>query len=237
MSREGPGNPSMTKRAYGLCEGLPGNAAILELGCGSGGATMALATLTEGTVTATDIHQPYLDSLMKKARQQGVSDRIEAIKMDMADLNFPRESFDLIWCEGAAYIMGLDNALNYWMGFLKPCGYVAISELVWLSAKARESAPEELKAYWAENYPSMRLPEENATIAERAGHSAVGHFTIDTSCWDLFYLDLEQRIADAGPLLLEDHGGNALIDAARKEIEIYRTYPGVYGYEFYVFRK
>jgi hypothetical protein len=123
------------------------------------------------------------------------------------------------------------------MGFLKPGGYLAVSDLVWLGADKRENASEELKAYWAEEYPSMGLPEENITDAEQAGYTAVGHFTIDTSCWDSFYLDLERRIAEVEPLLLENPGGNVIIAATQKEIELYRTNPGMYGYEFYVFRK
>jgi tRNA G46 methylase TrmB len=84
LDREGPGSPEMTERAFHLCEGLPDDPAILELGCGSGGATMALAAMTGGTIVATDVYQPFLDRLMERARQQGVADRIRAVEMDMS---------------------------------------------------------------------------------------------------------------------------------------------------------
>ena len=140
LDREGPGSRAMTERAYRMCQGLPSRPAILELGCGSGGATMDLAAITQGTITATDVYQPFLDQLMERAARQEVAVRVTALKRDMAELDFPPESFDLIWCEGAAYIMGVDQALSYWRQFLKPGGYVVLSDAVWLSAAARCSS-------------------------------------------------------------------------------------------------
>ena len=65
LDREGPGSYAMTERAYGLCAGLPDRPEILELGCGSGGATIPLAQISGGTVTATEVYRPFLDALVR----------------------------------------------------------------------------------------------------------------------------------------------------------------------------
>ncbi|QJB55642.1 MerR family transcriptional regulator [Pseudodesulfovibrio sp. zrk46] len=237
LDREGPGSFAMTKRAFDMCEGLPEKASILELGCGTGGATISLAKLTSGTVIATDVYQPFLDRLTERAEEAGVADRVTARKQDMGELDYEPESFDLIWCEGAAYIMGVDKALAYWKQFLKPGGCIALSDAVWLSADIRDNASDEMKAFWAEGYPAMRLAEDNKAAAEALGYTQLGRFTIDTVCWDEFYDDVARRLDEVEPLYGDDPDGRAIIDISRKEYDLYHGNPGVYGYEFHVFKK
>ena len=237
LDREGPGSSEMTKRAFDLCEGLPEAPAILELGCGTGGATIHLANLCEGTIVATDVYQPFLDRLIKRAEINEVADKVAAAIMDMGDLDFGPESFDLIWCEGAAYIMGVDKAFQYWKQFLKPGGCLVISDAVWLSREIQETAPDEVKAFWAEGYPVMRTAEENALAGESHGYTSLGHFTINTECWDDFYNDVGNRMNNIESVYGDNPDGRAIIDITRKEIAQYREYPGTYGYEMHVFRK
>jgi len=237
LDREGPGSYEMTKRALDMCEGVPAKPAILELGCGSGGATMALAGITDGPIVSTDVYQPFLDRVTERATDKGVVDRVTAMKRDMGELDFAPESFDIIWCEGAAYIMGVDKAFEYWKQFLKPGGCLVISDAVWMTPEVRENAPDEVKAFWAEGYPVMRTAEDNVQAGESFGYISLGHFSIDVSCWDDFYNDVERRINDIEPIYKDDPDGRAIIDITRKEIGLYRKYPGMYGYEMHVFRK
>lgn len=233
LKREGPGNFAMTQRAYSMCEGVPEKPAILELGCGTGGATIDLAQISGGTILATDVYQPFLDGVTARAEAAGVGDRVTAVKMDMGEIPHKQESFDLIWSEGAAYIMGVDKALEYWKQFLKPGGCLILSDAVWLT----DDAPDEVKAFWAEGYPVMRTAAGNEKAGLSFGYTSLGHFTIDTSCWDEFYDDVERRMDDIEPIHGDDPDARAIIDMTRKEIGLYRKYPGTYGYEMHVFRK
>lgn len=233
LDREGPGSFEMTRRALDLCKNAPAKPAILELGCGTGGATRDLAKLTNGTIIATDIYQPFLDKVTERVVAMGAADRVTAMKRDMAALDFEPESFDIIWCEGAAYIMGVDKAFEYWKQFLKPGGYLVISDAVWLT----KNAPGEVKAFWAEGYPAMRTAEGNVQAGESFGYTSLGHFTIDTSCWDDFYNDVERRLIEIEDMYKDDPDGRAIIDTTRKEIDLYRKHPNMYGYELHVFRK
>ncbi|MFU8816408.1 MAG: hypothetical protein ACNA7W_13745 [Pseudomonadales bacterium] len=57
---------------------------------------------------------------------------------------------DLVWCEGAAYLIGVGRALAGWREVLRPGGRLAFTEAVWL----RDPAPAEVRACWDE-YPAM----------------------------------------------------------------------------------
>nr|WP_321513021.1 MerR family transcriptional regulator [uncultured Pseudodesulfovibrio sp.] len=237
LDREGPGNFAMTKRAYDMCTGLPEKPEVLELGCGSGGATIPLAQISGGIVTATEIYHPFLEKMVERAKRAGVEDRIIAAVMDMGDIQAEPESFDLIWCEGAAYILGVDKAFAQWQQYLKPGGCLCISDAVWLSEDIRDNAPDELKNFWAEGYPAMRTAEENNRAGEAAGYTPLGNFTIDTACWDAFYNDVERRLEKIEQTYGTEPNGRAIIDMTHKEISLYRNYPGTYGYEFHIFKK
>lgn len=234
LKREGPGSFAMTKRALDLCT-LPENPKILELGCGTGGATIPLAQLSGGVITATDVHRKYLDRLMQRAREAGVADRVEALVMDMADVQAEREFFDAVWCEGAAYIMGVDRALSSWRQFIRPGGYLCFSDAVWVTSPV--DAPRDLRDHWAREYPAMRTAEENNRAAEAAGYGVLGDFLIDKTCWEDFYTDVEKRLATVEPMYGKVPEGRTVINATRLEIDIYRHYFGAYGFSFHILQK
>jgi SAM-dependent methyltransferase len=235
LDREGPGNYETTKRAYDMCAGLPDRPEILELGCGSGGATIPLAQISGGTVTATDVHRPFLDVLVERAKKAGTADRIIAAIMDMGDIQAEPESFDLVWCEGAAYILGVDRVFAQWKRFIKPGGFLCISDAVWLIDP--QDAPVELREFWAKGYPAMRTAEANNAAARVAGYEPIGNFTIDASCWETFYADVERRLDEIEPIYGTDPEGRTIIDLNRTEIDLYRRYPEAMGYEFHVLAK
>jgi ubiquinone/menaquinone biosynthesis C-methylase UbiE len=151
LPRQGPGSDESTLEALSLCSGLPERPAILDVGCGPGMQTVALAKAVNGRVTAVDINQEYLCELNERAKAAGVDERIEILSGDMNDLPVAPASFDVIWSEGAAYIMGFRNALAAWRRFLRPGGYVAMTELVWL----RPDQPAAAAEFFGNEYPAM----------------------------------------------------------------------------------
>ena len=69
---------------------------ILDIGCGSGVPTIELAKLSDGEVIGIDIDQELLDLLSKKIEQEGLTDRVKAIKCSLLDIKFPDNSFDIV---------------------------------------------------------------------------------------------------------------------------------------------
>ncbi|MBX9846863.1 MAG: class I SAM-dependent methyltransferase [Xanthobacteraceae bacterium] len=234
LPRQGPGSDASTRKTLTLCRGLPARPAILDIGCGPGMQTVALASATGGTITAVDTSREYLDELKARADAADVASRIAIVAADMNRLPFAPESFDLIWSEGAAYIMGFDNALAAWRRFLRPGGFLAVSELVWLVP----DPPAEAAAFFAEGYPAMTGTAAVLARLYASGYTPVGHFTLpDRDWWESYYTPMQAKL----PALFARYRGNdAALDVVRmaeREIDIRRRFADAYGYVFFVGRK
>src|SRR5205085_3212302 len=127
--RKGPGSEKSTLKALVMLDGLPIKPEIVDFGCGAGAASIALAKCVQGSVTAVDMHEPFLRELETIAAREGVRDRITTVHADMSDPPFADASFDLIWSEGAIYNVGFQEGLKRWRRLLRAGGFVAVTEL------------------------------------------------------------------------------------------------------------
>jgi len=231
LPREGPGDNPSTRKALAFLTDLPSQPSILDIGCGPGMQTVELARCTKGKIIAIDTHQPFLEKLKQRAQAEGVSDKITAVNMSMFALEFEAKSFDAIWSEGAIYIMGFEQGLRACRPFLKPGGYVAVTEISWL----RPQPPSEVQTFWAAEYPGMRTVEENLEIVRAAGYREIGHFVLLPSAWwEGYYTPQEARIAMLRKKYRDDVEAIQLLDASQLEIDLYRKYLDWYGYVFYI---
>jgi ubiquinone/menaquinone biosynthesis C-methylase UbiE len=233
LPRQGIGSDEDTLRALALCAGLPAQPDILDVGCGPGLQTVTLARATGGQVTAVDLHEEFLDQLRGHASSDSVADRIAIMRGDMRDLPFGPASFDLVWSEGAAYIMGTFEALVDWRRFLRSGGYVAFSELVWTTP----DRPAEVVELYARGYAGMTDVAGNRARIRDAGYELVGHFRLpEAAWWDEYFGPLEAKL----PALFKKYAGDdaalAIVDETRREIDLRRRYPESFGYEFFVAR-
>ena len=234
LPRQGPGSNECTARAYGFFEGVPKFPKILDIGCGTGMQTLELARLSEGKVTGLDKHQDALDKLEAKSIDLGLIGNIETKNGSMFDLPYPDDSFDIIWAEGSIYIMGFEEGLTNWRRFLKPKGFVAVTEVSWL----KPSPPTELETFWKNEYPGIKSVEENIEIITQTGYKLIKNFTLpDSVWWDQFYLPLEKRIAELEPIYKGNNKARDVLEITKLEIEYYRKYSDYYGYVFYIMKK
>ena len=234
LPRQGPGCEESTRRALSLCQDLPDRPAVLDVGCGPGLQTLVLAEALNGPVTAVDLTPEYLDQLQAKAEVAGLADRIEIVSGDMTALPFPPQSFDLIWSEGAAYVMGFAEAFTAWRALLKPAACIAVSELVWLVP----DPPSEAAALFAEEYPAMTDVETNLEAIRDRGYELLGHFTLpDEAWWTHYYTPLATKL----PGLLEKYAGDdealSVVETTHREIDMRRRFGQSYGYEFFIAQK
>ncbi len=232
LPREGPGSRATTEKALALCGPLPEDARVLDIGCGPGQQTMDLAELLPGaTITAIDNHPPFVDEANRRAKAAGVDDRVKAKVGDMTALDVEPASLDLIWCEGAAYSMGVDAALKAWKPLLKPGGRLALSEAVWLKA----NPPDDLRRFWDEEYPDMRDVPACRDLVASCGYSLLGDFVLpDSAWWDDYYTPQLARIETLRPTYAGDATALAVLDEAVEESELHRTHGDYYGYVFLV---
>jgi len=132
-NRQGPGSPEATLKALSFINNLTVQSLIADLGCGTGGQTMVLAQHTPGSITGLDFFPEFIECFNRNAEKLNLQDRVKGVVGSMDALSFEKESLDLIWSEGAIYNIGFERGLNEWRNYLKPGGYLAVSESVWFT--------------------------------------------------------------------------------------------------------
>ena len=142
---------------------------------------------------------------------------------------FPPASFDLIWCEGAAYIMGVERAVKAWRPLLKPGGRLALSDAAWLHS----DPPEAVLRSWDE-YPEMTNIAGCRERVRAGGCELLGDFVLPEEAWWDYYRPQQKHLAE----LVERYAGNpvaeALLAEFQSEIDNYRNFGAYYGYVFLV---
>jgi len=238
LPRQGPGCAEATHEALVLCGALPEELSVLDVGCGPGLQTMTLADVLGDAlgrpIAALDMYGDYLRQLKASCAARGLDRLVAPLQGDMEALPFAEESFDLIWAEGAAYIMGFAEAFAAWRPLLRSGGCIAATELTWLVAKP----PEEAARFFAEEYPAMTDVETNLASLQAAGFEVLGHFTLpDAAWWTDYYTPLEAKLPALRARYAEDAMARDFVATSAREIEMRRRHPDSYGYVFFVGRK
>ncbi|MDV4169562.1 MerR family transcriptional regulator [Rhodovulum sp. FJ3] len=206
----GPGTAEATRRALSLVPFAPET--ILEIGCGPGMATMTLTEATAARIAA-----------------RGLNDRIEVQNVDMAAILAPERPWDVIWSEGSAYILSVEKALTDWRALLRPGGVLVFSDMVWRIDKPDD----EVRAFWAAEYPTMATPTTRVAQARRAGYRVLGHFDMGREAMDTYYRPLAARLEALEPAL----AGSRVLDDLRREIAVFKAGRGQFGYEMFVLER
>lgn len=234
IPRGGPGNVESTRKALAAIKNLPQSPKIIDIGCGSGIQTMELAKLTGGSITAFDNYEPYRDIVNQKAEDNGLSSSVNFIVGDMFKMDFPVESFDLVWSEGAIFIVGFENGLRDWKKYIKPGGYLAVSEISLFTP----NPPKEVYDYFKNMCPDMADYESNRKIIESYGYRIIYHFELPKAAWlDDFYIPLQEKVISMREKYSNIPEAQNTLDSIQAEIDIYEKYSDYYGYIFYIMQK
>ncbi len=236
LPRQGPGDAHHTRKAIDSARPhLPSAPTILDIGCGSGAQTLTVAATLGGTITALDNHPPFLEQLRQQARAEQLEAHIFPCLGDLQQLPFPPASFDLIWSEGAIYLMGLTAGLRHWGTRLKSNGILVISDNLWL----HRSPHPEVRAFWQEESPEMLDLSATQARIQRLGYTVLDHFTLPIPVWEeSYYRPLEQGIAamrqqyPASDPILEQ-----TLATLEQEMRIFRLADGAYSYQYWVLTK
>ena len=186
---------------------------ILDIGCGSGVPTLELARLCNGHIIGIDRNQSLLDSLTRKIEKAGLSHRVHTLKCSLFNLDFPDESFDIIWSEGSIFVIGFKKGLSTWRRFIKPTGFLVVHDESKNFTKKREQI-------------------------SRCGYTLVGHFIVSgTTWWKEYYDPLENHIEE----IRMKYGDNPTVvsacDIEQKEIDMVKKNINEYGSVFFVMQK
>lgn len=243
LPRLGVGNEASTKKALdtmlaAMSQGQGGPILrpnrILDIGCGNGPQTVYLAKHLDKPVLAMDNHQPFLDELQRRAATAGVAGKIQVSLRDMRTLTKDDGPFDLIWSEGAIFIMGFKEGLAAWRPLLAPGGGLAVSEIAWLKA----DVPAECREFFARVHPAMGDVATHLAAIEACGYDLVEHFVEpEAAWWDDFYHPLENRLRSLRKQYAADGERLAMIESIQMEIDIYRKHSAYYSNVFYLMRR
>jgi ubiquinone/menaquinone biosynthesis C-methylase UbiE len=186
---------------------------ILDVGCGSGAPTLELAKLSKGEVVGLDVDQSVLDELNRKMSRQGLSDRVETRKCSMFEMDFPDESFDIIWAEGSISVIGFERGIKEWRRLLKPSGFLVVhAETKKMSTSLKK-------------IPSL-------------GYKLLNRFSLpDDAHWTEYYKPLEIRIQELRAKYKNDPEILAVLRKRQNEIDMVKRNPKEFSSAFYILQK
>jgi ubiquinone/menaquinone biosynthesis C-methylase UbiE len=106
---------------------------VLEAGCGNGRFLDIIAKLitSSGEISAIDLAQENIDEVENLVKSNQFNVPVSASVGDVTSLDFPDNSFDLVWCANVTQYLdetNLSKAINEFKRVLKPNGTVAIKE-------------------------------------------------------------------------------------------------------------
>ncbi len=227
LDHKGPGDADFSRSILRNLTTLPLKPRIADLGCGSGASALLLAQHYQSHVMAVDSSEVFIAELKACAKQAGLEHLIMPIHGDMAELDWPAESIDLLWSEGAAYNLGFEQALKMWRLLLTDCGLAVVSELSWFI----DNAPEPARVYWQNAYPMMGSEAENIDRANRSGFRVLSVHRLPTQAWWVNYYEPLRKQMQRSKVT---PANQSVIRETEAEIGMFEKFSDFYGYTFYV---
>jgi hypothetical protein len=152
----------------------------------------------------------------------------------MKDLSSPPESLDLIWSEGAIYIIGFQEGLKKIWPMMKPGAFAVFSDMNYL----KYDPPGELKAFFQEECPDMLHKNETIELITQSRFRLVGHFELNKDAhWKPYYQPLQERVYDYRAKYSENPDAMEISNNIQHEIDLFKKYSDYYAYVFYVMQK
>lgn len=218
LPREGPGEP---EDVFRTARRIGPRARVADMACGPGADIPALLEAFSGAhVNGVDLQAHFVSDA--RAQRPG-SERVTVLQGEMADLDGP---FDLIWCGGALYFLGLETGLGTMREKLAPTGVLAFSRPCFFTDLPSGAAV----GFWGGD-PVDTERDILAAVAA-AGFRVRETWKVSDAAWRAYYGPKRERIAklrpDAAPELLK------ILDTSEREAALGEEVRDETGYLFTV---
>jgi SAM-dependent methyltransferase len=128
-------------------------------------------------------------------------------------MNFPDESFDIVWTEGAIFVIGFEKGIKEWRRFIKPNGFLVVHDEI-------SDLPKKLK------------------LVPICGYNLIEHFVVSKDVWwNNYYYPLEKRIQGLRIKYRDDHDALVLLDKEQHGVDEFKKNPKHHGSVFFVMQK
>ena len=171
---------------------------------------------------------------MRRARREGLADRIETHCADMKAPDLGDETFDLVLGRGVGLSSWVFRRLcGRGRSFLKPGGAAGLHRAGVVRGWCLR---DECREFFAIEYPRMTDVASHQATIDECGHDLVGRFKLpESSWWESFYGPLAERLGGyEAPW--DDDETQAFLGQIRREIDVYRRFSRWYGYVFFLLR-
>ncbi|WP_459952363.1 class I SAM-dependent methyltransferase [Dysgonomonas termitidis] len=223
--RHCPGSDTFTTKVLQQIKLKNPEPQIANIVCGTGEQALLLAgTYRKGTVTAVDRNGLFFPSIRAKAKGSRIGDRIKTHLSSYTDLPFTEESLDLLLSEGAFEELDFGKRLSLWRKYIRPGGYLAMSELCLLTDK---ELPGEVYDYFDNAFHNRELESIDYHLAriKEAGYRLHTRFTLPDECWYGYFDSMKKGM------------GKQFASAIEEEQEFYLTYKDCFAYVYFVMRR
>lgn len=107
------------------------NMHVLDVGCGVGGPATEISRFTGCKVTGLNNNDYQIERATYKAKQNGLSDKLNFVKGDFMQMDFPAETFDAVYAiEATVHAPVLEGVYSEIYKVLKPGGTFGVYEWV-----------------------------------------------------------------------------------------------------------
>jgi SAM-dependent methyltransferase len=151
---------------FGLLRPGAGQTA-LEVACGSGGVTCAMAAQTGATCTGVDINPHGIEAANNRAESEGLSSRVSFHVVDAGRrLPFSEESFDVVFCNDSInHLPDRQAVLQDWYRILRPGGRVLFTDPIVITGQLSN---EEIRSRSSIGFFLFTPTGHNEQLLERA---------------------------------------------------------------------
>ncbi len=184
------------------------NPLMLDVGCGSGVPTLALAEKYNGTITAVDIDAKAINRLEEKVKELDLSNRVNIVNCSLFDMELEENLFDIILAEGFLNVVGFQKGFSKVIKLLKRNGFFIIHD-------------------------EFRNHNKKTEFIESNNCKILDSFRLDAQVWwNDYYKCLEKEISSHwNKCFLE------LFKTDLYEIELFKQDPSQFNSVYYVIEK